>query len=393
MKRLESALPLFLLLFALTLAVFSCVSQNRSDKTNLVLDVPIEGPLHLIFAGDIMAHNVNFQMHNYNDIYQDVKALLVSDDVTFGNLEMPVADNLPMSTYPRFNVHSSYVKAAIDGGFDVFSLANNHSNDQGLSGIAGTLTAMKFLSPRGFSGLRASDDVPETMVPSIIEVRGWRILYLSVTEILNSFDSSRKGVYYVGVSQAERMSFLESLSNMRKEFPCDIFILSLHSNESEYVTTVPQIKRDWFTQLSLAGVDIVWAHHSHVMQEWDHQYNETLKREYVHMYSMGNFVSGQRYTADTSSPSSYREYTGDAVLLSLYCERDSSNPSLIRYSIKNHPITVWKDSSKGMVVKHFNSSFVRSLPPVWQAYYRSRYELMRSYLPLLPLEEQPAILK
>ena len=32
-----------------------------------------------------------------------------------------------------------YAQAAIDAGFDVFSLANNHTNDQGLEGMERTL--------------------------------------------------------------------------------------------------------------------------------------------------------------------------------------------------------------------------------------------------------------
>ena len=92
--------------------------------------------IELTFAGDIMAHTENWSMSDYSRIYQDVSSLLRNDDLTFANFETPVSNSLPLSTYPRFNVHSSYLDAAVEAGFDVFSLANNHSNDQGLAGVA-----------------------------------------------------------------------------------------------------------------------------------------------------------------------------------------------------------------------------------------------------------------
>src|SRR5574344_1747748 len=100
-------------------------------------------------------------MRDYSDIYRDVQPLRASDFLSFGNLEMPVADSLPLSTYPRFNVHGPYVDAAIAGGFDVFSLANNHSNDQGSRGIGETLDLMKTVGGTiASSGLRSAAGEP-----------------------------------------------------------------------------------------------------------------------------------------------------------------------------------------------------------------------------------------
>ena len=38
----------------------------------------------------------------------------------------------------HFNVKNEYAQAAIDAGFNVFSLANNHSNDQMAEGLNST---------------------------------------------------------------------------------------------------------------------------------------------------------------------------------------------------------------------------------------------------------------
>ena len=97
--------------------------------------VPATSRLVLTFGGDIMAHTPNFSMADYSMIYADIEEIIQNDDLTFANLETPVHDGRPYENYPTFNVQPPYAQAAIDAGFDVFSLANNHSNDQGLEGM------------------------------------------------------------------------------------------------------------------------------------------------------------------------------------------------------------------------------------------------------------------
>jgi len=357
---------------------------------------PTLSVLDLTFAGDIMAHTVNYSMKEYGRIYDDVRALLSDDDLTFGNLETPVADALPLSTYPRFNVHTPYLAAAVEGGFDVFSLANNHSNDQGTKGIAGTRTAVASFSPRVFaSGLKNTS--ADTLSPVLIEKNGWKILFLSVTEILNAHDAAGKLVYYVAPTETSRAAFLADLERMRLDHPCDVFVLGLHLAESEYGRTAGDAKKAWFRRLAAAGVDIVWAHHPHVMQGWEtvtvpataavanafaHTGN-VRPRQALFMYSMGNFISGQREKPATDNPGGYREYTGDAVLLQVRLSRtgDSLYDAI---DVAAVPVTNYTDPEHGVVVRHFTPAFIESLPPVLQPYFRKRSELMQGYLPLLP---------
>ena len=113
----------------------SKLPEKKDDISELVLS----------FSGDIMAHDINFKMKDYNRIYNDIREILLNDDVTFGNVETPVCEERPLSTFPCFNIHKDYLKAAIDGGFDVFSFANNHTNDQGIQGIDGTIKSFNAL--------------------------------------------------------------------------------------------------------------------------------------------------------------------------------------------------------------------------------------------------------
>lgn len=391
--------PFFLFLCRYFLIFFfliciGCTTPPRIPET-VQIETVTESVLNLTFSGDIMSHTANFEMKDYDRIYDDVREILLSDSLSFGNLEAPVLDIQPMSGYPNFNMHTPYLNSAINGGFDIFSLANNHSNDQGEPGISGTLSTFELIKPQVYrSGLRTNKG--DQMIPEIIRKDGWTVLFLSITEILNLYDEAGKLVYYVQPNEKSRAAFLSEIETMRAQNPCDLFVLSLHSNEPEYIRTVSDAKRAWFMSLASAGVDIIWGHHPHVMQQW-----ETIKipasknrteRSVLCMFSMGNFISGQRLVANLEHPGSYREYTGDSVLLQVHLTRTGTT-GYEEMTITPIPITNYSDPDIGPVVRLFNNYFISTLDPVWKTYYEERYSLMSGYLPLLPLTSLESIIE
>lgn len=398
-ERNKGSIPFFSLL-AVSLCLIGFVSCPSVSKTSghpsPATDTPSisdteteplsDERLVMTFAGDIMAHDVNYKMKDYSLIYEYVSPYLRDDDLTFGNFEMPIANHLPMSNYPRFNVHSSYLEAAIHGGFDVFSAANNHSNDQYADGMRGTRESFANFAGRiHWTGLYAPGET--SMKPILIEKKGWRVLFLAITEILNTHDSSAQEVYFVSPKAESRLAFLAELERMRKESACDVFILSLHSAESEYVRTVAESKKKWFSEIANAGVDIVWAHHPHVMQGW-----EMVDRKFF-MYSMGNFVSGQRYRPDYDNPQGVREYTGDSALLRLTFSRKAGSLGYDSIDASSLLVTNLNLSQGGVTVRVLDEALIGSVTTKQSKYLRKRMELMNAYLPLLPPLTVTAILE
>ena len=377
----------YFLFAAVILILSSCTSTSKASKTS---------ELTLSFSGDIMAHDVNFKMKDYNRIYDDVRDILLNDDLSFGNVETPVCEERPLSTFPSFNVHKDYLRAAIDGGFDVFAFANNHTNDQGIQGIDGTIKSFNALKKEYknkelfSSGLKNRED--EDFKPVLIEKKGWKILFLSVTEHINSHDKSKHRLYYSEPTKAGRKKLLLSIKKMREENPCDIFILSLHLSEEEYGLKVLDTKKAWFRALAAAGADVVWAHHPHVLQDWELSEVELLneetpdsssklKKNAFFMYSMGNFISGQRWKVNYADPAYYREYTGDSIIMQL---RLKKTKGILQPEIEAKPILITNYNEKDApVIKRFTQEWVETLPEKERAYYLKRLELMRAYLPKL----------
>ena len=105
-----------------------------------------------------------------------VRELLTGADITMANLETAVLENAPFHDAGfTFTSDASLLPAFVDAGFDMLSLANNHSRDAGERGLT---TAIEHLDSLGIahSGAGAGNDV---FAPAIIEVNGTTVAILA----------------------------------------------------------------------------------------------------------------------------------------------------------------------------------------------------------------------
>ena len=263
--------------------LFSCATtrveteplQTETEETEIELvSQPQEddGTISLLFAGDLMAHSVNYVISDYPKIWRDVKYIIEPADLAFANIEAPIDNTQKPQNYPNFNMPQSYIEAAIDAGFDVFSLCNNHTNDQGLNGIKETVKTTQRLIERSkargeniyFSGLK--DGKKADLTYNLIEKKGWKILFLPVTEILNR-PANSEYINYIENSEQAHNAFLKKVTELRQKNPCDLFVISIHAYEVEYSRTITDSRDDFYMQLLDAGADIVWSNHAHIIKD------------------------------------------------------------------------------------------------------------------------------
>jgi poly-gamma-glutamate synthesis protein (capsule biosynthesis protein) len=356
----------------------SLFNNELSENISVVENEP--KVLSLLFSGDIMAHKVNFQMEDFDIAYTTIKPLLEEHDLNFANYETPINDTIPYSTFPNFNVHSEYAMASINAGFNVFTLANNHSNDQDLQGIISTKTFFDGLKTINVwnTGLHLTKKTNDTGISfDIIEKNGWKILFASYTEILNRYLASDYIDYYLP-TEKHREKLIGDLQKIMKENTYDFFVLGVHSAEAEYSTYIPESRKAFFHKLIDLGVDIVWASHPHVTQEWElFQNSETGNIEKMIIYCLGNTYSGQRRPwPNLQEPEHYLESTGDSILLSLELEKKENLQKPYIKSCVPYIITTHIDSNYNFVIEYLSEDFINTQIHSLQVYYRKRLEVM-----------------
>ena len=139
------------------------IEVERHFKEKPVLDNQIVEPLVTVsIGGDLMPYEMIHEEFTQN-LWNEVGAEFFGSDVVFANLETPLHEghknnfvpevmlydmhfNTDAETFKIFNGHGKY------RGFDVLSIANNHTLDQGSEGIDKTI---EFLNNKNIKSVGA----------------------------------------------------------------------------------------------------------------------------------------------------------------------------------------------------------------------------------------------
>ena len=359
--------------------VFSCKTLPKNET----MEEPAR--ISLLFAGDIMAHRPNFNMKDYHKIWKSIKPLVSNADFSFANIEAPVDKNLPFSPYPNFNMRPTYPEAAIDAGFNVFSLVNNHTNDQGLEGIRETLNWGNIIEentkdsarPVYFCGINEKPDGKISY--KIIQKEKWKILFVAVTEILNR-PNYRSYLNYISANKKSWQEFSEYLVQLRQENPCDIMILAIHTDEPEYVQAVEQKRKNYYHSLSFECVDVIWANHPHIVREREFIGDkETKLLKNAIIYGNGNTISGQRWEPDFENPANPRDDTGDGMMMEIVFRKDKQNPKPYIEKTETYFVTTYINTAWEFIIRFLDDDFIKYLNDVgrtkWAEYIQARKKI------------------
>ena len=267
----------------------------------------------LTFVGDVMSHRENIRSKPYPEAFRMIVDDLGFGDLTFANFEFVLDESRPPSGYPWFNAPISYVDAVIGSGVNVVSLANNHSADLGVEGVIATKRALdRYRESHGVVSSGIATDPSERFSIELIQLDGFRVGFLAVTGFLNVFidlDLVNVADYNRSDQAAELIQIVEQ---NRDRY--DFFVLSYHGGV-EYSRVPVDAKERFFGKLIDAGVDVLWAHHPHVLQPW--RIYSGSQRSGLIMYSLGNFISAQPYYLNVYRPDDPRAPRGESIMLRL----------------------------------------------------------------------------
>jgi hypothetical protein len=216
----------------------------------------------------------------------------VDGDLAFINLETVVTDRneLPPEGKGKnafhFRSHPAALKALIDAGFNLFSLANNHSYDYGPQGIEETLYHLAVANAQkaiAYAGIGSNFD--EAIKPGCIDLDGTRIAFSAIGIMTGDQPQYRAGPDKPGqASYRDRPDFEATLDKLTA-IPADYRILSIHYGLEGRVVPDERQLADW--RGFAAGeknIDLILGHHPHVAQGVE------LDGKSLIFYGLGNFL-------------------------------------------------------------------------------------------------------
>ncbi len=242
----------------------------------------------LCFGGDVMPgtnypDGVGAKYIPREDIWEHVRPVLQRADLSIVNLETAVLDSGGRAKECRdpalcyvFRTPPRLLEAMKRAGVDCVGIANNHTNDMGREGRAGTVSALRAL------GIAFAGHAPGAET-CIVERRGLRIGYAA-------FATSPGTPSVVDIPAARRL-----VGALRRR--CDILVVGFHGGaEGRAFTHVPDSMeifaeerrghvRAFAHAVVDAGADVVVGHGPHVPRALERYRGRLIA------YSLGNFVT------------------------------------------------------------------------------------------------------
>lgn len=239
----------------------------------------------LMAVGDIMLGRTIgdlIESEGYQAPFHYTADTLNQADITVGNLECPISDRGTPEIKPyAFRAPPAAGKSLAYAGFDLVSLANNHSLDYGVEALQDTI---EILQANQIRPIGAGMNEIEAYAPVFMEINGLKLAFLAFAEIppaVYDYSQWEAGPDKPGIAWAHPDRVREGVKAARDK--ADVVIVLVH-NGYEFFQTVTQHQQE-FAHLAIdSGASLVIGSHPHVLQRID-RYNDGLIA-----YSMGNFV-------------------------------------------------------------------------------------------------------
>lgn len=291
---------LYILLSTLLLLTFAACSNQTSQTPPTEDEIVEEAPpepnvVEFVFVGDLMTHPFLVErVEAEYKVLMHMSNYYMTRDVSFANLEFTVNTNKPAMPYPNFNGTYDYLKYFSEF-FNTWSVANNHAYDQGPRAQTET---MGFLADFGDLALGGSTN-DQNIAPTITNINGIDIYLAAYSSLDNGLAKMnlRRGeyVYY--------MNFYPDYKEMLAKVQADLMlandemlkIASLHYG-MEYTTNARPVDIKLMRDMIESGVDIVVAHHAHVVRPTE--YYEGTNHSGVIIHSLGNFLANHKSKYD-----------------------------------------------------------------------------------------------
>lgn len=211
--------------------------------------------------------------------FKYTKNILQAQDLTFGNLECALSGRGKPRAGKKFTFWGDPAVAGAlkNAGFDILSVANNHSKDFGEKAFIDTLESLK---EKGITYIGGGNDQSEAYSPKTLKVKGKEVTFLAYSDVLPHGWPAYKN--FSGVASFRDFKrVLEQVNTVSEK--SDYVVVSIHWGKEMATSPLKsQIKKAH--RIIDAGADLILGHHPHVIQGFE------IYRGKLIAYSLGNFV-------------------------------------------------------------------------------------------------------
>lgn len=282
---------LFLLMVSSIFNSYYPLSDYQKEENSVKVEETKEivEKASLFMVGDSLIHSAVYAdadlgngKYDFSPMISEFSNIVSNYDLAFYNQETILGGtSLGLSSYPTFNSPYEVGDAFTNIGFNLVSLANNHTLDRGKQAIINSKNYWnqkeKVYTTGSYSSLEEHNQI------KVKEVNGIRYAFFAYTESTNGIPIPNGEDYLVNIYSNEK-AYQDIMAVKDK---ADIIIVSMHWGE-EYSFEVSNRQREIASYLSSLGVKLIIGHHPHVVEPIEYV-NDTLV-----IYSLGNFLSSQR---------------------------------------------------------------------------------------------------
>ena len=387
-RKKDKVLRIFVVLIILIIGIYFGYNKLLNNHNNISSDskVNVDDNNHstsisLIMAGDNLINDKLYNAakkddgsYDFKSMYSYIKDIVKNYDLAYYNQETILGGSeIGVSSYPAFNSPYEVGDATIDTGFNLVSLATNHTLDRGEKAIINSLNYWNNKSNVLTSGSYLSNDDRNKV--NIKEVNNITYTMLNYTYGTNGIKVPEGKEYLVNIwpctgnnpdndtkYQEYKKVVKEDILRVRDKV--DLLIVAMHFGvEYTHVPTKYQIDMAEF--LSSLGVDIIIGTHPHVIMPITY-INDTLV-----IYSLGNFLSAQ----DTNND--YNTTVGLLSSIKITKNIDKDNNSSIKLSDLNNEL-IYTTNKDGYKIIPFSNPDIKDYLNDYERVYNKYANIVRS---------------
>lgn len=269
--------------------------ENSSDSDKTAEKTPKEKlpsyTASLVCVGDNLIHDNIYNEalklgggtdYDFTQMYEHVTKYIEGTDVAIINQETLVTDAYKPQSYPCFVSPTAIGDKAVDMGFNVVSMCNNHVLDMGADGLISSLDYWDTKDVVHYGAYRSEEDANEIRT---MEVNGITFAFLGYMEHTNGFflDGDNGKVIYL----SEEDKIEEQIR--QADQIADVVVVSCHYG-TEIMNELNQQQIDLTPKLVEWGADLIIGTQAHTLSTCEYLDKPDGSQAFVY-YGLGNFIS------------------------------------------------------------------------------------------------------